>query len=66
LDSATLTDIADVNTDGAFNNLDLQGLIAYLKGGHGSLSAVPEPATCILLAIGFPALVALSRRRVAK
>ena len=37
LDSASLTDIADLNSDGAFNNLDLQGLITYLKTGHGSL-----------------------------
>ncbi len=36
--------IGDVNADGAFNNKDLQGLITYLQGGHGSVSAVPEPS----------------------
>ncbi len=66
LDSASLTDIADLNTDGVFNNLDLQGLITYLKTGHGSLSAVPEPATYVLLAVALPAMVTVARRRIAK
>jgi hypothetical protein len=66
LDSASLTDIADLNSDGAFNNLDLQGLITYLKTGHGSLSAVPEPGTYVLLAAALPAMVTVARRRVAK
>ena len=66
LDSASLTDIADLNSDGAFNNLDLQGLITYLKTGHGSLSAVPEPATYVLLAVALPAMVTVARRRIAK
>jgi hypothetical protein len=66
LDSATLTDIADLNADGVFNNLDLQGLITYLKTGHGSLSAVPEPATYVLLVVALPAMVTVARRRIAK
>ena len=64
LDIASLTDINDLNGDGAFNNLDIQGLITYLKGGHGSLAAVPEPASCVLFGLGLPAFaVALRRRR---
>jgi autotransporter-associated beta strand protein len=66
LDSATLTDLGDLNADGAFNNLDLQGLATYIKTGHGSLSAVPEPATYVLLAMALPAMVTVVRRRVAK
>jgi hypothetical protein len=63
LDSASLTDINDLNGDGTFNNLDLQGLITYLKGGHGSLAAVPEPAAWLLLALAAPAMALAARRR---
>jgi Dockerin type I domain len=66
LDSSSLTDVADLNTDGVFNNLDLQGLITYLKTGHGGLSAVPEPATYVLLVVSLPVMVAVARGTVAK
>ena len=48
--------IGDVNADGAFNNKDIQGLITYLQTGHGSTSAVPEPASLVLLGLAAPAL----------
>jgi hypothetical protein len=46
--------------DGSINNLDLQALITYIANGGtgsnapggGSLTAVPEPGTCVLMVIG--------------
>jgi hypothetical protein len=55
--------IADLNADGKWNNLDMQGLLDYLKAGHGSTSAVPEPATAVTITIGMIA-VSLGRRRL--
>ena len=57
----------DVNQDGKINNLDLQTLISYLANGGtgdtgsgaagGALTVVPEPASCLLMAIGLPLCV---------
>jgi hypothetical protein len=44
--------LADVNGDGQFNDADLQALNTYLLDGGGSTSPVPEPASCLLLALG--------------
>jgi fibronectin-binding autotransporter adhesin len=55
--------IGDVNADGSFNNKDLQGLITYLQGGHGSVSAVPEPTSLLLLGLAAPALLWTGCRR---
>jgi hypothetical protein len=52
--------LADTKNDDRINNLDMQGLLVYLANGGngtnapggGSLAAVPEPSTWILLAIG--------------
>jgi fibronectin-binding autotransporter adhesin len=52
LSNSDLLQIADVNADQKFNNADLQGLIAYLQSGHGSMAAVPEPGTFGLAALG--------------
>jgi len=52
--------LADVDHSDAVNNLDLQSLIVYLANGGtgfnspggGSLTAVPEPTSLLLLSIG--------------
>ena len=44
--------VLDVNQDSQMNNSDLQWLLDYLKTGHGSLTAVPEPATFSLGLLG--------------
>jgi hypothetical protein len=58
LGPSDLLAVGDVNNDGSVNNRDIQAelnLIASLEGA-GSLSAVPEPATWVLLAMALPAL----------
>lgn len=54
---------ADCNRDGEVNALDISGFVTYLTGGSGgcALSAVPEPGSLWLLAIG--SLTCLKRRR---
>ena len=47
--------LADLNGDGHTTNADIQGLLALLSGtgsGSGSTTALPEPTSILLLAIG--------------
>ena len=46
--------LGDLNGDGQVNNADLQALINLLAnvGGSASLTAVPEPASIVMLGIG--------------
>jgi hypothetical protein len=45
--------LGDLNGDGQVTNADLQGLITLLAngGGSGSLTAVPEPTSSVLMAL---------------
>ena len=49
-----MLNIGDVNADGKISNADLQGLLNLLKagGGSGGTTAVPEPSSILLLALG--------------
>jgi hypothetical protein len=63
LTAANLITIGDFNGDGQFTNADLQGFLNYLKNGKGGTSAVPEPASLVLLGLAIPALTSLAYRR---
>ena len=62
--AADLGCLGDINGDGQFNNLDIQGEINLVaSGGAGSVAAVPEPGSQILLVLGGILIFAgLSRR----
>lgn len=64
LSDAQFHDAADVNGDGQVNNADLQALLDLLKSGGGSVAAVPEPPSIVLLVLALPgvAFAAVCRR----
>ena len=49
-----------MNEDGAVNGLDVDPFVAAVVGGA---QAVPEPSSCLILAIGGLLLVLVARRR---
>jgi hypothetical protein len=67
LTAPQLLQIADLTGDNLVTNVDLQRLIVNLANsggtGGGSVTAVPEPMTISLLAIGATAALPLARRR---
>ncbi len=63
LNDQQLLEIGDVNGDHVFNNADLQALVNYLKTGQATASAVPEPASWLLLGLAMPAFGWMYTRR---
>jgi hypothetical protein len=63
LNSAQLLSIGDIDLSGTLNNTDLQALVNLLKSGGGSVAAVPEPASIVLLALPLPGLAFAAVRR---
>jgi autotransporter-associated beta strand protein len=52
LSADNLKAMGDFDADGQVTNLDMQGLANLLLAGGGSVAAVPEPTTFVLLSLG--------------
>ena len=65
LTSDDVLNIGDLDLSGNITNADLQGLLDYLKGGHGSTNPVPEPASWLLMGLGIACLAGIRRRATA-
>ena len=63
LNSAQLLSIGDIDLSGTLNNADVQALLNLLKSGGGSLAAVPEPASIVMMALALPLLAFAVTRR---
>jgi hypothetical protein len=63
LTSAQLLSIGDIDLSATANNADVQALLNLLKSGGGSLAAVPEPTSIVLLALALPGLAFVVIRR---
>ena len=61
--SANIGTYADVTGGTTFNNSDAQALLTYLIAGHGSTTAVPEPASFVLGGLGAAAMGLIGWRR---
>jgi hypothetical protein len=52
-DNSQLIYAADTNYNDVIDNGDIQSLISYIaNGGTGGLTAVPEPGSFVLMALG--------------
>ncbi len=67
LSDVDLLAIGDIDGSGTLTNADLNTLIGLLRSGGGSVTAVPEPASCVPMALALPGLAfAVVRRRGSK
>ena len=62
LSDSDLLTIGDLNGDGVITNADLQAMLTLLSSGTGSLTAVPESGTMVLLMAAAPGLWGIGRR----
>jgi hypothetical protein len=63
LDDAGLVALGDFNNDQKITNADIQPFLDFVSTGHGSLSAVPEPATLVSAVWAAAALGLIARRK---
>jgi hypothetical protein len=63
LTTSNIGQYSDVTGGNTFNNSNIQALLTYLKAGHGSSTAVPEPASFVLAGLGAAAMGLLGWRR---
>jgi hypothetical protein len=57
--------MADLDGDGQVTNRDIQGLLDLVasQSGSGAVTAVPEPASIVLLTLALPAFAGVARRK---
>jgi hypothetical protein len=54
----------DMNRDGSISNFDIQAMLDYIaSSGSGSVSAIPEPSSMLLLGMGSALLIAIRIRK---
>ena len=68
LTDTQLAAIGDFNSSGTVTNVDIQGMLDFIASlpGAGSVAAVPEPGSLLLMCIGGISLVSVRRRSKAK
>jgi hypothetical protein len=65
LTDGDLAAIGDFNGDGLLTNADIQPELDLTasQGGAGAVTAVPEPASLVLVMLALPAILSTARRR---
>ena len=63
LGESDLASIGDIDGSGSVNNADINALIGLLRSGGGSLAAVPEPTSIVLMVLALPGIAFAAVRR---